>query len=129
VQRSRTKILPEILSAIVQIKLEKLLMPTYEYTCQNCGHELEAWQKMSDPVLTECPECKQNSLKKQISAAGFQLKGNGWYATDFKNSGTKPEKAEKAGKAETSDKSENAKSETSKDSTKTDSKNTASAST
>ncbi|MEJ2454928.1 MAG: zinc ribbon domain-containing protein [Candidatus Thiodiazotropha sp.] len=60
-------------------------MPIYEYRCENCGHELEALQKMSDPVLTECPECKQESLKKAISAAGFRLKGGGWYETDFKS--------------------------------------------
>lgn len=59
-------------------------MPIYEYRCESCGHELEALQKMSDPVLTECPECKQERLKKVISAAGFRLKGGGWYETDFK---------------------------------------------
>ena len=59
-------------------------MPIYEYRCESCGHELEALQKMSDPVLTECPACKQASLKKLISAGGFRLKGGGWYETDFK---------------------------------------------
>jgi putative FmdB family regulatory protein len=62
-------------------------MPIYEYACKTCGHELEAWQKMSDAPLKQCPSCKEESLHKKISAAGFQLKGNGWYATDFKNSG------------------------------------------
>lgn len=59
-------------------------MPIYEYRCESCGHELEALQKMSDPALSECPECKQESLKKMISAVGFRLKGSGWYETDFK---------------------------------------------
>jgi len=60
-------------------------MPIYEYRCEACGHELEALQKMTDPALSDCPECRQASLKKIISAAGFRLKGNGWYETDFKS--------------------------------------------
>jgi len=60
-------------------------MPIYEYACNSCGHELEIIQKMSDDALEECPNCHNNTLKKQISAGGFQLKGNGWYETDFKN--------------------------------------------
>lgn len=60
-------------------------MPIYEYRCQACGHEFEAMQKMSDDALTECPHCKKQELKKLISAGGFQLKGGGWYETDFKN--------------------------------------------
>jgi putative FmdB family regulatory protein len=63
-------------------------MPIYEYRCESCDHELETIQKMSDAPLVVCPECKQESLKKLISAAGFRLKGSGWYETDFKN-GTK----------------------------------------
>jgi len=66
-------------------------MPIYEYQCRECGHELEALQKMSDDALIHCPECHGETLKKKISAAGFQLKGTGWYETDFKNSGSKPE--------------------------------------
>jgi len=62
-------------------------MPIYEYCCQSCGHEFEAMQKMSDDALSECPECNKPELKKLISAGGFQLKGDGWYETDFKNSG------------------------------------------
>lgn len=62
-------------------------MPIYEYKCDACGHEMEALQKMSDPALSDCPECKDPGLKKQISAGAFQLKGSGWYETDFKNSG------------------------------------------
>ncbi len=64
-------------------------MPIYEYRCEDCGHEMEKLQKMSDPALTECPECKQDALKKVISAVGFRLKGAGWYETDFKSGGKK----------------------------------------
>ncbi len=59
-------------------------MPIYEYLCDGCGHEMEAIQKMADAALTDCPQCQQALLKKQISAAGFRLKGQGWYETDFK---------------------------------------------
>lgn len=59
-------------------------MPIYEYRCQSCGHELEAMQKFSDAALTDCPSCGKSTLTKLVSAAGFQLKGSGWYATDFK---------------------------------------------
>ncbi len=60
-------------------------MPIYEYACNSCGHELEIIQKMSDNAVEECPSCHNNTLKKQISASAFQLKGTGWYETDFKN--------------------------------------------
>ena len=66
-------------------------MPIYEYLCDACGHGLEIMQKLSDPLLTDCPVCNKPQLKKRISAAGFQLKGSGWYATDFKNGGKKSE--------------------------------------
>lgn len=61
-------------------------MPIYEYRCQSCGHELEKLQRMSDAALTDCPECGKSALKRLISAAGFRLKGGGWYETDFKSS-------------------------------------------
>ena len=64
-------------------------MPIYEYECQKCGHQMEALQKMSDDPLTECPACGEHALKKLVSAAGFRLKGSGWYETDFKSSGKK----------------------------------------
>lgn len=64
-------------------------MPIYEYSCQACGHGLESLQKISDPVLTDCPECGRAELRKQVSAAGFVLKGGGWYVTDFKDKGSK----------------------------------------
>jgi putative FmdB family regulatory protein len=59
-------------------------MPIYEYRCQSCGHELEKLQKISDQPLVDCPECGKPALTKLISAAGFRLKGGGWYETDFK---------------------------------------------
>jgi putative FmdB family regulatory protein len=59
-------------------------MPIYEYRCQECGHELEKLQRMSEAALTDCPSCGKAALKRLISAAGFRLKGAGWYETDFK---------------------------------------------
>ncbi len=59
-------------------------MPIYEYRCDSCGFQKEHIQKMSDAPLSECPACGAASYKKLVSAAGFQLKGTGWYATDFK---------------------------------------------
>ncbi|MEE4173492.1 MAG: zinc ribbon domain-containing protein [Xanthomonadales bacterium] len=59
-------------------------MPIYEYRCQACGHELEKLQRMSDDPLTDCPACGKAQLKRLVSAAGFRLKGGGWYETDFK---------------------------------------------
>lgn len=73
-------------------------MPIYEYRCANCGHQQEFLQKMSDPPHTRCPQCGQESFSKMVTAAGFQLKGSGWYATDFKGGGTAP-----AAKAEPKD--------------------------
>jgi putative FmdB family regulatory protein len=59
-------------------------MPIYAYRCEACGHAKDVLQKMSDPVLTACPACGADAFKKQITAAGFQLKGSGWYVTDFR---------------------------------------------
>ncbi len=70
-------------------------MPIYEYTCEMCGHQMEALQKLNDPLLTDCPECGRPGLKKQISAAGFRLKGSGWYETDFKNKPSARKKEDK----------------------------------
>ncbi|TNF36655.1 MAG: zinc ribbon domain-containing protein [Gammaproteobacteria bacterium] len=64
-------------------------MPIYEYQCNDCGHALEAIQKMSDAALRDCPECGKPALEKKISAAGFRLKGGGWYETDFKSGNKK----------------------------------------
>ena len=59
-------------------------MPIYAYRCNTCGHAKDVLQKMSDPLLTTCPACGAEAFTKQVTAAGFQLKGSGWYATDFK---------------------------------------------
>jgi putative FmdB family regulatory protein len=90
-------------------------MPIYEYRCSACGHELEVLQKLSDPLLTTCPECGKPALTKLLSAAGFQLKGSGWYATDFKSSGARPAvKSDNAkeGESKGADAKAEAKSET-----------------
>ena len=65
-------------------------MPIYEYRCGACGYQKEFLQRLSDKPLTKCPECGKRVFNKLVTAAGFQLKGTGWYATDFKNSGAKP---------------------------------------
>lgn len=72
-------------------------MPIYAYRCSACGHQQDVLQKMSDAPLTDCPACGQSSYAKQVTAAGFQLKGSGWYVTDFRNNATKP--ASQAGNA------------------------------
>ena len=64
-------------------------MPIYEYKCQSCGHELEKLQRISDPSLTDCPFCEEPALQRLVSAAGFRLKGAGWYETDFKKGNKK----------------------------------------
>jgi putative FmdB family regulatory protein len=63
-------------------------MPIYAYRCDSCGHSKDVLQKISDPVLRTCPACGAETFNKQLTAAGFQLKGNGWYATDFKGAST-----------------------------------------
>ena len=65
-------------------------MPIYVYRCDACGHQEEFLQKVSDAPRTRCPNCGKEALTKMVTAAGFQLKGSGWYATDFKASGSKP---------------------------------------
>ena len=65
-------------------------MPIYEYRCESCGFQKDHLQKMSDAVLTQCPSCGAERYVKLLSAAGFQLKGTGWYATDFKGSNACP---------------------------------------
>jgi putative FmdB family regulatory protein len=64
-------------------------MPLYEYQCQECQHQLEVLQSMTDAPLTDCPACNKPSLQKVVSAAGFRLKGGGWYETDFKSGNKK----------------------------------------
>ncbi|HZS66172.1 MAG TPA: zinc ribbon domain-containing protein [Burkholderiales bacterium] len=93
-------------------------MPIYEYRCNACGHQEEHLQKVSEAPLSVCPACGKPEYRKQLSAAGFQLKGTGWYATDFKGGSKKP--ADK--KTETkSDIKTDTKSDTKSDS-KTESK-------
>ncbi len=78
-------------------------MPIYEYQCSACGHRLESIQKMSDQPLVACPVCHQSALQKLVSASRFQLKGTGWYATDFRDKGkkeAKSDKKEESGKGE-----------------------------
>ncbi|MFJ1267721.1 FmdB family zinc ribbon protein [Legionella lytica] len=65
-------------------------MPIYEYQCTNCHHHFDLMQKISDEPVKQCPECEKDTVIKLISAAGFQLKGTGWYATDFKNKNSTP---------------------------------------
>ena len=64
-------------------------MPIYAYKCQACGHQFDKIQRISDAALTDCPQCNQPELKKQITAAAFKLTGTGWYETDFKNNNKK----------------------------------------
>jgi putative FmdB family regulatory protein len=75
-------------------------MPIYEYRCRSCGHELEKLQRLSDPVLTDCPECGKKKLRRLISAAGFRLKGAGWYETDFKQGNKRNLAESSSGKGE-----------------------------
>lgn len=79
-------------------------MPIYAYRCAACGHAKDVLQKVSDPLLTVCPACGADSFQKQVTAAGFQLKGSGWYVTDFRDgakSGDKPTGVPAPSKTET----------------------------
>ena len=103
-------------------------MPIYEYRCEACGHQEEFLQRVSEPPLTECPVCRKPTFHKLLSAAGFQLKGSGWYATDFKNKTSKP--AEKKAEDRSDEKSASPKTETKTDAKpekKTESKSEAAA--
>src|SRR6056297_3014824 len=75
-------------------------MPIYEYQCRECNHRLEKLQKMSDAPLTRCPECEKDTLTKLVSAAGFRLKGGGWYETDFKKDGKRNLAGDDSGKSD-----------------------------
>lgn len=109
-------------------------MPIYEYVCQKCGHHLEVIQKMSDKPLSRCPECR-GRLEKAISQTSFQLKGSGWYVSDYTNRGQKdkadqsettaktetaekPEKVEKTEKTEKTEKAEKVEKTSTADSSK-----------
>ena len=74
-------------------------MPIYAYRCTACGHAQDVLQKMSDPLLTVCPACGASSYAKQLTAAGFQLKGSGWYVTDFRGGNTAAPKPAEGGDA------------------------------
>jgi putative FmdB family regulatory protein len=67
-------------------------MPIYAYRCEDCGHAQDFLQKMSDPLIDACPSCASKNFRKQVTAAGFQLKGGGWYVTDFRDNGKKDAK-------------------------------------
>ena len=77
-------------------------MPIYAYKCASCGHAKDVLQKISDPQLTVCPACGAAAFEKQLTAAGFQLKGSGWYATDFKG-GSSPAPAGEAAAKDSGD--------------------------
>ena len=87
-------------------------MPIYAYRCSACGHSKDVLQKLSDPALSTCPACGAEAFSKQVTAAGFQLKGSGWYVTDYsskgKSSETKKDKTEKKDKADKNEKKETA---------------------
>lgn len=99
-------------------------MPIYAYRCSACGHAKDVLQRMSDPVLSTCPACAAETFTKQVTAAGFQLKGSGWYATDFKGGGAAAPVAETQSdvKAEGSSSAESAGKSDSKTDSKADSK-------
>jgi putative FmdB family regulatory protein len=86
-------------------------MPIYEYRCKSCGFQKEYLQKITDPVMTVCPECDKQTFSKMLTAAGFHLKGSGWYATDFKN----PKPAANSGGKDKSDAKTGAKPDTKPD--------------
>ena len=92
-------------------------MPIYEYQCTDCEHEFETIQKISEDLLVTCPNCSKDSLRKKISAAGFRLKGGGWYETDFKSGGRKNVSGDDKGGA----KSDGTKSDSSSSSGSSDS--------
>jgi putative FmdB family regulatory protein len=86
-------------------------VPIYDYRCSNCSHELEALQKLSAAPLTTCPECGQETLRKQVSAPAFRLAGSGWYETDFKTGNQKNLAGDGKEKNSSAEKSDSGKSE------------------
>jgi putative FmdB family regulatory protein len=78
-------------------------MPIYAYKCESCGHSKDVLQKMSDAPLTDCPQCGAATFKKQLTAAGFQLKGSGWYVTDFRDGKGGADKAKESGGSDKAD--------------------------
>ena len=119
----------EILLPIPMIALPTFIperfMPIYEYQCDACAHKFEVMQRMSDDRLKTCPACNTDNLRKLISPVGFQLKGTGWYETDFKNSGKPQETSSSGSKSESkseskSDSSAKTEKKTSESTTKSD---------
>jgi putative FmdB family regulatory protein len=86
-------------------------VPIYAYRCEACGFEQDVLQKMSDAPLKECPSCHAQALQKQVTAAGFQLKGSGWYATDFRNNNAPAAKADAPAKSDGGEGGEGTKSD------------------
>jgi len=102
-------------------------VPIYEYLCSSCGFQKEYLRKVSDPLLSVCPECSKVTFGKMLTTAGFQLKGGGWYATDFKNSGAGPAskttgQSGAEGKSESQDESKSDSKSEDKSDSKNDSK-------
>ncbi|MBC7648478.1 MAG: zinc ribbon domain-containing protein [Vitreoscilla sp.] len=75
-------------------------MPIYAYKCESCGHAKDVLQKMSDAPLVDCPQCGAATFKKQLTSAGFQLKGSGWYVTDFRDGKGGADKAKASGESD-----------------------------
>ena len=104
-------------------------MPIYPYLCNDCGHEFDRLQKLRDDPLKVCPECGAESLRKKLTAAAFQLKGTGWYETDFKNKGKKEHKTNgRAGNGAQADKGPEGKKDGEKSDSKSSESKTASSS-
>jgi putative FmdB family regulatory protein len=97
-------------------------MPIYEYRCDACGHQEEHLQKLSEAPIAACPACSKASYRKLLSAAGFQLKGSGWYATDFKSAGKKPAEKKADSKTESTGETKAESRTDSKTETKTETK-------
>jgi putative FmdB family regulatory protein len=89
---------PPIIEGFANARPTPFIMPIYAYKCASCGYAKDVLQKISDAPLTVCPSCNAEAFAKQVTAAGFQLKGSGWYATDFRNGQTPAKPAgDKAG--------------------------------
>ncbi|HLX80614.1 MAG TPA: FmdB family zinc ribbon protein [Burkholderiales bacterium] len=97
-------------------------MPIYEYKCSACGHQEDHLQKLSEAPLTRCPACGKKKYAKQLTAAGFQLKGSGWYASDFKGGAKKTDEAKPEAKAETKTETKSETKSETKAETKTEAK-------
>jgi putative FmdB family regulatory protein len=94
--------------------IRKEIMPIYAYRCESCGFDKDCLQKISDAPLTQCPSCGADTFRKQVTAAGFQLKGSGWYVTDFRGGNSGANGNNGASAVATGAKAEGASSEASK---------------